>query len=97
MKKSEQEIFESLILGGLIGAALGALVTQKKESSLLGAVAGAAILASLSANKKALKSKVPMLIEEGNSIYQITSKGEKKFVKKILKLNQTLPANFKLK
>jgi hypothetical protein len=94
--KEEQEIFESLILGGLIGAALGTLLTAKKEGGLLGAIAGAAILGTFKANARAVEGDVPVLVEEGNVIYEITSKGRKIF-KKVPKSERKVPSQFKLR
>lgn len=95
--KNDEEIIKSLITGGLVGAALGALVSKnKEEGSLLGAVAGAALLATFKANEKAMQTNVPMFIEENGSLYQIESGGNKKFIKKLEKPTVKLQENFKL-
>ena len=95
----DEEIFESLIAGGLIGAALGALLTSNRNGNGagIGALAGAVLLATLKANERAQKSSVPVLIEEDNIIYEVNSKGEKKFVREIPKRSKTLPEKYKLK
>ena len=96
--KSDEEILQSLIAGGLIGAALGALLSKNREDvATLGALAGAAILATYKANEKALQTNLPMFIEENGSLYQIQSGGEKKFIRTIEKPTVKLKNNFKLK
>jgi len=92
----DKDIFESMILGGLIGAALGTLLTNKKDGGALGALAGSVILASYKANELAQKSSVPVLVEENNIIYEVNSKGDKKFIKRIPKRKTYLPDHFKL-
>ena len=96
--KSDEEILQSLIAGGLIGAALGALLSKNREDgATLGALAGAAILATFKANEKAMQTNLPMFIEEDGSLYQIQSGGEKKFIRTIEKPAVKLKNNFKLK
>jgi len=48
-EKEDDEILESLILGGIIGAGLGTLLSKEK-GTVIGAVAGVAVLASYKAN-----------------------------------------------
>lgn len=96
--KNDEEIFESLIAGGLIGAALGALLSKNKgDGATLGALAGAAILATFKANEKAMQTKLPMYVEENGNLYQIQQGGNKKFIRKIEKPAVKLKENFKLK
>jgi hypothetical protein len=96
--KNDEEILKSLITGGLIGAALGILVSKnKEEGATLGALAGAAILATFKANERAMQTNVPMYIEENGNLYQIKDGGVKTFVRKIQKPSVKLPSNFKLK
>jgi outer membrane lipoprotein SlyB len=96
--KNDDEIVESLIAGGIIGAALGALLSKKNgEGSILGAIAGAAILATFKANEKARQTHVSMLVEENNALYEIKADGSKHFIRNIEKPTQQLPSNFKLK
>lgn len=94
--QKDKEIFESLIAGGLIGATLGALITNNKNGSTLGALAGAVIMASLKASENALKTKIPLLMEEGDALYEIQPGGAKKFIKSIPKNTRQLPRNFTL-
>lgn len=96
--KNDEEILESLIAGGLIGAALGALLSKnKEEGATLGALAGAAILATFKANEKAMQTNLPMYVEENGNLYQIQPGGIKKFIRKIDKPSVKLQEHFKLK
>ncbi len=96
--KNDEEIVKSLIAGGIIGATLGALVSKNKEEGVtLGALAGAAILATFKANEKAIQSKIPLFVEEEGNLYKIQSNGIKKLIQKIDKPIVKLKQNFKLK
>ena len=95
--QNDKEIFESMILGGVIGATLGAILTNKNDGSAIGAIAGAAILATLKASENAQKTNIPVLIEENNVIYEVNSNGEKKVIRKITKSSTAIPGQFKLK
>jgi len=98
MMKNDEEIMESLIAGGLIGAALGALLSKNNgDQAILGALAGATILATFKANEKAMKMNIPMYMEENGNIYQVQTGGIKKFIRKIDKPSLKLPQHFKLK
>jgi hypothetical protein len=95
--KNDEEIIQSLIAGGLIGAALGVLLSKnKEEGATLGALAGAAILATFKANEKAMRMNIPMYVEEDGNLY-IKSGGTKKLVRKIDKPSVKLQGRFKLK
>ena len=96
--KKDDEIFESLIAGGLIGAALGALVAKEKgDGATLGALAGAVLLATFKANKQAQETKLPMFIEENGSLYEVSPNGKKVFIKPLEKSTVKLSQYFKLK
>jgi uncharacterized membrane protein YebE (DUF533 family) len=96
---SDKDILESLVAGGIVGAALGALLSNKnkEETTLLGAIASAAILATYKANEAAKKTNVPMYVEENGNLYQIQSGSAKKLVRKIDKPSVKLQEHFKLK
>lgn len=97
MSKNNTTI-EDLIAGGLIGAALGALLSKDKgNGATLGGLAGAVLMATLKANEDAHKTNVPLYIEENGSIYEVSAKGDKKFIKKIQESNLEVPKKFKLK
>jgi hypothetical protein len=93
--QNDNEILESLILGGFIGATLGALITNSKEGAGIGSIAGAAILATYKANVESKKSSVAMCFEENGNLYEMKS-GQKKFLRKIDKPTQKLEKRFKL-
>jgi hypothetical protein len=95
--KNDQEILQFLIKGGLIGGALGALLSKDKtEGSLLGAIAGAAIFATFRANEEAQKTNVPMYVVEDGYLYQIDKNGTKTQIRKVEKPNIQLKKHFKL-
>jgi len=83
MSRKEKDIFESLIVGGILGAALGALISKndKGESSVIGAVAGAAILASIKANENAQRTRIPLVMEEDHALYEVFPDGTKRLIK----------------
>ncbi|TDB67323.1 hypothetical protein [Arundinibacter roseus] len=96
--KQDEEIVNTLIKGGIIGAALGALVSENKENgATIGALAGAALLATFRANQHALQNNLPMFLEENNVLYEIKADGSKHFVRNLAKTNPLLPEHFKLK
>lgn len=94
--KNNDEILQSLIAGGLIGAALGALIADKDKQSgaELGALAGAVLFATFKANENAKKVNIPMIVEENNAIYEISPDGTKRFIKEIPKSKIEIPSNF---
>lgn len=98
MSEKENAIFKSLLKGGVIGTTLSALLYKEKgQGAALGAIAGAAILASVEANENAKKTGIPLILEEDNVLYEVHSDGRKKRIKDLPKSNKTLPKNFTLK
>lgn len=75
-------IINDLIKGGIIGTALGALITNEKKGVGIGAIAGAALFASLKANENAKKTNIPILIQEQDSLFKIMPNGDRIFIKK---------------
>lgn len=97
MKKQDNTI-ESLVAGGLIGAALGTwLAKDKEEGAVIGALLGAVFSATHEANKQALKTHEPVLIAENNNLYRVLPGGEKQFIKALPKITPRLGKHFKLK
>lgn len=94
--KNKQDIIEGAIAGGLIGAALGALLTGKGKTTLIAALAGAAIGASIKAQKEAKKLEVPILYEEDGIIYRVFPNGEREIVKELEKIESNIPQKFSL-
>jgi hypothetical protein len=92
----EEEMIESLIKGGVIGAALGALILNNKNGAMLGALAGAAVSASLQANENATKTNLPIIMEEKGALYEILPSGEKRFIRSLNKSSKKVPQNFRL-
>jgi hypothetical protein len=98
MNENDENIFQSLIAGGLIGAALGALLSKdKEEGATIGALAGAVILATYKANEHAQKTNLGVYVEEDGKLYEIQPGGVKRFIKDIPKPNVPLHDHFKLK
>lgn len=96
--KNDNEIIEALLLGGIIGATLGALASKNEENgAILGALAGATLLATFRANEKALESNLPMYVEENGKLYKIQANGIKEFVREIEKPKIKLQKHFILK
>lgn len=94
----ESITIESLIKGGLIGAALGALLSKdKEEGAIIGSLLGAAFSATLKANEEARQTNVPVYVEEDGKLYEISSTGDKRFIKNIKKPAIDWPLRFKLK
>lgn len=95
--KNDNEIVQSLIAGGVVGASLGTLLTKNIEQSTpLGTLASAAILATFKANEAAEKTSISMFFEEDGYLYQTQSGGLKQRVKKIEKPVVKLQDHFKL-
>ena len=97
MTDKDKEVLGSLVAGGVIGAALGALISEDKSKgngATLGAIAGAALFATLQASENAKKTKVPMVVEENNALYEISSNGSKRKIKDLPKSTQKIPSKF---
>jgi hypothetical protein len=96
---SDDDLLKLLIQGGLIGGSLVALLSNKEnaeENISIGALVGAAILASYKANLNAKKTNLPVYEKQGDSIFAIYPDGTKKFIKKIEPINIIVPNRFKL-
>ena len=96
--KEQENTIESLVAGGLIGAALGAWLSKDKEDgAIIGAILGAAFTATLKANREAQTTNQPVLITENGKLYRLLPTGEKQFVKNLPKSSQQWDEHFKLK
>ena len=94
----KDDTMESLIAGGLIGAALGALLSKdKEEGAVIGAILGAAFSATLKANEEAQKTNVPVYVVEEGKLYAIEPGGAKRLIRSLKKSNTKYPNRFKLK
>lgn len=85
--ENDEEQIKSLIAGGTIGAALGALITERGGGTIIGAIAGAAIFASIKAQQTAAKVGVPIVIEKDDALYQRNPDGTEIFIKHLSKNN----------
>jgi outer membrane lipoprotein SlyB len=97
--EKDKQIINDLIAGGLVGAALGALLSNENETgnnAVLGAIAGAAMVATFRANEEAKKTNIPLILEENGNLYEVYRNGEKRFLKKLEKSQTKVPTNFKL-
>lgn len=91
-------MLNSLIAGGLIGAGLGAWLSEDKEDgALIGAILGAAFAATLKANEQAKNTDQPVLIVEDGTLYRIMPNGEKQIIRVLPQTNQMWEEHFKLK
>jgi uncharacterized membrane protein len=95
-QKNKDEIIESALAGGLIGAALGAMLTGKSKDSLVAALLGAAIGASVKALDEAKVNGLPVLIEENGALYKLNPDGTKKLLKRKKKVSQIIPPSFQI-
>ena len=95
--KDDKELIEAAIIGGLIGAGLETLINGNGKNSGLGALAGAAFFASLKANENAVKTNIPLVLKENNTIYEISANGSRRTIRKIPKSTRHVPKKFILK
>jgi hypothetical protein len=95
--KSSKTSMDSLIAAGLIGASLGAFLSNdKEEGAVIGAILGAAISATTKASIEARKTQLPQMVEEHGALYEIDVNGEKRLVKNLNKTTRLLPDQFQL-
>lgn len=86
---------EKLIAGGILGAGIGAILSKdKEEGAIIGALLGAAIAATSKASDVAKKTNIPQLIMENGNLYEVSTSGEKRFIKEIKKTNIHLPEQY---
>jgi hypothetical protein len=92
------DALEKLIAGGLIGAALGALLSKdKEEGAAVGALLGAAISATREAHKAALQTNEPVLVAIKGKLYKLHPDGRKEFLRDLPQSNKSWPQNLVLK
>ena len=95
---NDDDLLKSLIVGGGIGAALGAFLSKRKGEGVgIGALAGAVLLATFKANENARKTNVPFYIEEDGSVFEINARGQKRFIKRIEPVQGKIHRKYKLK
>jgi hypothetical protein len=93
-KLSREYIIEKAIIGGAVGAALGAIITGKKRNSLVAMLAGAAIGASVQANQEAKEHDLAIIVEEEGAIYQINPDGSRVKLRTLTKSRKKIPQTF---
>ncbi len=92
--QNDAKIIESLIEDGIIGNALGALVS-KKPNTELGVVAYAALIATYKASERAKKTGLPIILEKNNALYEISVDGTtKKKIKDLPSKQMNIPQSF---
>lgn len=98
MNQEDEETLNNLIKGGLLGAGSTALLKRQAdgEDMAVGAILGAAILASFKASERAKETKIPILVQEGNSLYWKHPDGRKEFFKELPNHSKSLPTKFKI-
>lgn len=79
---------------GLIGNDLYQIVTEDFEDNTLSVIAGAALQASFEAYENAKKTNLPLVMKEGDFLYEVNSDGEKKLLKSFPKSLTTVSQNF---
>ncbi len=95
--ENEKEIIDNLVVGGVVGATLGALISNNKErGATIGAIAGAALFATFNAHEKAKKSNLRLVYEEDGIIYE-EHNGIRKVLRKIEKPVFSFKNRYKLK
>ena len=94
--KTKNERIENAIAGGLVGAALGAVLTNKSGDTIIAGLVGAAIGASISAMDEANNIPTPIMLEEYGKLYKRYADGRMEFVKDLPRHNQKIPSTFSI-
>lgn len=83
---------------GLTGSALGAFITGKKNNTIISAMVGAAVGASIKAFEEAIKANAPVMYEEDGAFYVIHPDSTIEFVnrKENIKKSKKVPLKFSL-
>lgn len=84
------------MLGGIIGAALGALFSKGSKHTMTGALAGAALAASLSAFEESKNTGEPVLFIKDGKMYKALPDGSEEYVKDVPQSQSTLPNKLNL-
>lgn len=91
----EKNSIESLIKGGLIGAAIGEMLSSDlEEAEETGALLVAAFSSTQIAAEEARKTKQSYLVEENNKLYKVSPTGEKMLIKELKKPTGKIPLQF---
>ncbi|MCX6350709.1 MAG: glycine zipper 2TM domain-containing protein [Bacteroidetes bacterium] len=92
--KTRNQIIEDALAGGLFGAALGALLTNKRNNTLAAVLLGAAIGASVKVLQEAKEYNLSVMIEEDGILYTMHPNGSKEQVMKLKKSGKVIPKSF---
>lgn len=72
------------------------LSNENDDDLLIGYIIESAIRATKRAYEEARKTNIPVYFSEGEILYSIDSKGNKKYIKEIKKPTEKYPSQFKL-
>ncbi len=73
----------TLIAGGVVGAALGAILTNKPKNLMISAVLGAAVTATYEASQRAKGNQLPILFEDDGILWRREPNGQIKKIKSL--------------
>lgn len=93
--KNRSEQISELISSGIVGAALGKILTGKNETALIWGLVGIAVTATYKAFKLSTES-APVLIIDNGDVYEVDKDGNRKFIKHLPKLDAKIPDKFKI-
>lgn len=99
MNQDDQDILQTLIKGGLLGAGLTALLTNGDadgEDLTIGALLGAVAVAAYQASQRAEKTEVRILVQKEDSLYWKEKNGKLTFFKRLPSGKQSSPSKFTL-
>lgn len=92
MQSKDEDLIKSLVEDGLIEASVVDLLSiDEDDNTTIGAIAGAAILATYKASLLAKKSNFPILFEEDDNLVELHPDGTKRIIKALEK-DQKLPS-----
>jgi hypothetical protein len=95
-RKSRDQIIESALIGGAVGASLGAILTGEGKRTATAMLVGAAIGATIKAKQEAEAYNLSRLVEVDGKIYRIAPNGDKKLIKTIIRSEVNIPDTFSI-
>lgn len=93
INRSEQ--ISELISAGIVGTALGKILTGKKETSRISGLVGIAVTATYKAFKSSTEN-APVLIIDNRNVYEVDKHGNRTFIKHLPQLDVEIPESFKI-
>jgi len=94
-EKSRDEQISEYISAGVVGAALGKILTGQNEKAVIAGLVGIAATATYNAFKASAKNS-PVLIIDDRKIYEVDSHGNRKFIKHLPRIDSKIPDTFKV-